>query len=83
MENRDLVYEICFQVLIIGMHISPYLFLSLCCYFLHCYSLPVFSSFIELDSMMGTSCFGKPCERNFVNWMIYKMDYSLPPIDRS
>jgi len=28
MENRDLLYEIGFQVLIIGMHISPaYLFL--------------------------------------------------------
>jgi hypothetical protein len=31
MENRDVVYEIWFQVLIIGMHISPaYLFLFLC-----------------------------------------------------
>jgi hypothetical protein len=53
MENRHLVHEIWFQVLIIGMHISPtYLFLFLFCYFLHCYSMPVFSSFIELDSMM-------------------------------
>jgi hypothetical protein len=85
MEYRDLVYEIWFQVLIIGMHISPaYLFLFLCCNFLHCYSMPVFSSFIELDSMMNTSsCFGKPCERYFVNWMIYNMDYLLPPIGRS
>jgi hypothetical protein len=46
MENRDLVYENWFQVLIIGMHISPaYLFVSLCCYFLHHYSMPGFFIF--------------------------------------
>jgi hypothetical protein len=84
MENRDLVYENWFQVLIIGMHISPAcLFVSMCCYFLHCYSMPVFSSFIELDSMTSTSsCFGNPCDRNFVSWMIYNMDYPPPPIGR-